>query len=113
MDSKVSIMQSVKLMVLYPQPKDKETFERDYVSHLALFHQKLGISQTGELPYTVTKFCAVGDEITKFYQLFTMVFSSIEELQHTLASEEMQIVASDAVRISTGGAPSILIGKEN
>ncbi|MGY0650187.1 MAG: EthD family reductase, partial [Paraglaciecola chathamensis] len=33
-------------MVLYPQPKDKETFERDYVSHLALFHQKLGISQT-------------------------------------------------------------------
>ncbi|ABG40389.1 Ethyl tert-butyl ether degradation EthD [Paraglaciecola sp. T6c] len=106
-------MQSVKLMVLYPQPKDKVQFEGDYVLHLAMLHQALHIPKTDELPYTVTKFTAVGDEIPKYYQMFSMLFSSINALQKTLASEEMQRVANDAVRISSGGTPSILIGVDD
>ncbi|QHJ09928.1 hypothetical protein FX988_00136 [Paraglaciecola mesophila] len=103
-------MENVKLVVLYPQPLDKAQFERDYVLHLDMFQQALSIPKTDELPYTVTKFVAVGDEIPKYYQMFSMFFSSMNALQKTLTSKEMQTVASDAVRISSGGAPSILIG---
>ena len=97
-------MDSVKLLVLYPQPKDNVVFDYDYASHWDMFHQKLSIPRTGKLPYTVTKFVAVDDEIPKYYQMFSMVFSSMNELHKTLSSEEMQSVASDAVRISSGGA---------
>jgi len=37
----------------------------------------------------------------------------MDALQQTLASPAMQIVAADAVRISSGGAPLVLVGTDN
>jgi uncharacterized protein (TIGR02118 family) len=61
--------------------------------------------------YTVTKFLNSG-ETPDFYQIFTMPFKSQEALNAAVASREMQEVAVDANRISTGGPIVILVEKE-
>jgi uncharacterized protein (TIGR02118 family) len=99
----------LQLMVLYPQPANAQQFEADYTSHLLLLREKAGIPATAK-PYTVTKFLpAPGGGVPPFFQLFTMLFESPEALQATISSAGMQEVAADANRISTGGAPIILI----
>jgi uncharacterized protein (TIGR02118 family) len=100
----------VNLMVLYPWPKDDKQFEGDYGSHLYLLHEKMGIPRDVK-PYTITKFKYYAGEYPAFYQLFTMPFDSMKDLEAAMASAAMQEVAADANRISTGGAPVILVGE--
>ena len=104
-------MAEVKLMVLYPHPTDAAQFEADYQDHLRLLHQKANIPDEAR-SYTVTRFLPTPDGPAPFYQLFTMPFPSAEALQQAMASPDMQEVAADAVKISTGGAPVILVGSE-
>ena len=101
----------MKLIVLYPQPVDSDKFESDYSEHLNLLHSKMNIPKEVK-PYTVTKFHNTPEGSPPYYQMFSMPFNSLEELNTTLASSEMQEVAADAHRISSGGAPSIMIGEE-
>ncbi len=49
----------------------------------------MGISDGADVPYTVTRFTSVGDEIPNYYQMFTMEFSSVNALQKILISSEM------------------------
>jgi|TARA_B110000503_G_scaffold64995_1_gene102243 hypothetical protein len=93
----------MKLIVLYPQSVDYE--------HLNLLHNKMNIPQEVK-PYTVTKFHNTPEESPPYYQMFSMPFNSLKESQATLAITEMQEVAADAYRISSGVAPSIMIGEE-
>jgi hypothetical protein len=44
--------------------------------------------------------------------MFTMPFPSAEALQQAMATPGMQEVGADASRISTGGAPVILVGAQ-
>ena len=104
-------MAEVKLMVLYPLPEDVQQFENDYSAHLSLLHQKMGIPDDAR-PYTVTKFQLGPDDTAPYYQMFSMPFPSTEALRQALESPEMQEVAADAVRISTGGAPVVLVGSD-
>ena len=97
-------------MVLYPQPTDVAQFERDYQEHLQLLHEKAGISSDAPLPYTVTKFAPTPDGPPQYYQLFTMYYPSAEALQQARGS--LGEVAADAVRISSGGAPVVMIGSD-
>ncbi len=101
----------LKLLVLYPQPTDAAQFEADYVKHLELLHEKAGIP-AGIKPYSITKMLPTPEGMPPFYQLFSMPFDSPEALQATMASAAMQEVGADAARISTGGAPVIMIGNE-
>jgi uncharacterized protein (TIGR02118 family) len=101
----------LKLLVLYPQPTDVQQFEIDYVNHLDLLHEKAGIPADVK-PYTVTKMLPTPEGTPPFYQLFSLPFESLEALQAAMSSEAMQEVGADAARISTGGAPVILIGNE-
>lgn len=98
-----------QLIVLYPQPADVQQFEADYASHLALMHEKTGIPAS-EKPYSITTFLPAPTGKAAFYLMFTMPFESPEALEATISSAGMQEVAADANRISTGGAPTILIG---
>ncbi len=98
------------LTVLYPQPTDIEKFESDYTAHVTLLHEKTGIPNDIK-PYTVTKFLQTPEGKPPFYQMFSMPFESLEALNEVMSSSGMQEVAADANRISTGGAPTILIGK--
>ena len=101
----------LQLLALYPQPADVQQFEAAYTNHLVLLHEKTGIPTTAK-PYVVTKFLPTPEGIPPFFQMFTMPFESAEALQATMSSAGMQEVAADAIRISTGGAPTILIGSE-
>tara|TARA_R110001583_G_scaffold100043_2_gene245674 strand:- start:25680 stop:25988 length:309 start_codon:yes stop_codon:yes gene_type:complete len=100
----------MNLIVLYPQPTDVEKFKADYTAHVKLLHQKTGIPIDVK-PYTITKFLPSLEGNTPYYQMFTMPFDSLEALNETMSSSGMQEVAADANRISTGGAPTILIGE--
>lgn len=104
-------MAEVKLMVLYPQPTDVAQFEQDYQAHLELFYQKMNIP-TDQKPYTLTKMAPTPMGPSPFYQMFSLPFPSTAALEQTLATAEMQAVAADANRISTGGAPVMLVGSE-
>ena len=101
----------LQLMVLYPQPTDQQQFEEDYAKHITLIHEKTGIPATVK-PYTVTKFLPTPEGTPAYFQLFTMPFESPEALQTVMSLEVMHEVAADASRISTGGAPTILIGSQ-
>jgi uncharacterized protein (TIGR02118 family) len=100
----------MKLTVLYPQPLDQEKFESDYNDHLKLLHDKTGIPSS-EKPYSVTRFLHGPEGKPPFHLMFIMPFESQEQLERIMSSNGMQEVAADATRISTGGAPTILIGQ--
>lgn len=99
----------LNLLVLYPQPANVEQFEKDYVKHLELLHDRTGISTT-EIPYTVTKFLPLPHGAQPYFQMFTLPFETQQALQAAISSPGMQEAVADANRISTGGAPIILIG---
>lgn len=61
-------------------------------------------------PYSVTRFVATPLGNPAYYLMFSMAFPSQEALLQAMTSTEMQEVAMDAVRISTGGPPLILVG---
>jgi uncharacterized protein (TIGR02118 family) len=100
----------MKLTVLYPQPLNQEKFESDYNDHLKLLHDKTGIPSS-EKPYSVTRFLHGPEGKPPFHLMFIMPFESQEQLERIMSSHGMQEVAADATRISTGGAPTILIGQ--
>ncbi len=99
----------MKVVVLYPQPTDIDAFESDYEAHVDLLHQKTGIPADAR-PYTVTKFMPGPDGPPPFYRMFEMPFESAEALNAAMSSPGMQEVAADAHRISSGGAPTIMVG---
>ena len=100
----------MKLTVLYPQPLNQEKFESDYNDHLKLLHDKTGIPSS-EKPYSVTRFLHGPEGKPPLHLMFIMPFESQEQLERIMSSNGMQEVAADATRISTGGAPTILIGQ--
>jgi len=100
----------MKVTVLYPQPLNQEKFESDYNAHLKLLHEKTGIP-TDVKPYSITRFLSGPEGKPPFHLMFIMSFESQEQLEKTMSSPGMQEVAADATRISTGGAPTILIGE--
>lgn len=101
----------IKLNVLYPQPANVDQFEKDYADHIQLLHEKLGIP-TDQRPYSVTKYMPSPNGPSPFYQMFAMPFESEAAFQAAMASQEMQDIAADAHRISSGGAPVIMIGNQ-
>ena len=101
----------LQLTVLYPQPAEVQQFEADYIIHIALLHEKMGIPPEVK-PYTTLKFLNSPDGPSPFYRMFSMPFESMEILQAAMSSPGMQAVAADANRISTGGAVTILIGNQ-
>lgn len=102
-------MADVTLHVLYPYPLDTEMFDREYEAHLRLLHARMRIPEHVR-PYRVTRFADTPQGRPAFYQMFALPFPSTEALQLAMGSRDMQEVAADAARISTGGAPVVLIG---
>ncbi|MGA1583883.1 MAG: EthD family reductase [Saprospiraceae bacterium] len=100
----------MNLTVLYPQPVNEEKFDSDYNDHLKLLHEKTGIPSNAK-PYTVIRFLPGPGGKPPFYLMFMMPFESAEALEKAMSSSGMQEVAADANRISTGGAPTILMGQ--
>jgi uncharacterized protein (TIGR02118 family) len=104
-------MAEVKLFVLYPYPTDIDQFNRDYQEHLKLLRKKMQIPENVQ-PYAITRFVEMPQGKPIYYQMFSMPFPSAQVLEQAMSNQEMQEVARDAVRISTGGDPVILVGAE-
>src|SRR3954462_13495750 len=99
-----------KLIVLYPPPADRATFERRYVTeHRPMVLKKVpGLrkfvaarvlgSPAGKAPY---------DRVAELY------FDSMESLQAAMDSPAAQATVARAVEISPGGPPSVLIADDD
>jgi uncharacterized protein (TIGR02118 family) len=97
---------SVKLLVLYPTPKDSEQFDRRYErEHLPMGKEKL-VGATGLASYRI-----VGSPAGKspFARLTEVSFPTLKALQETAALPGAQKTLANAVDISTGGAPHFMI----
>ncbi len=102
-------MAGVTLHLLYPYPLDTEMFDREFQSHLKLLHARMQIPEHAR-PYTITRFADLPQGKPAFYLMLVMPFATAEALQLAMGSREMQEVAADAGRISTGGPPVMLVG---
>lgn len=100
---------SVTLTVLYPHPTNADVFNSEYEDHIALLRKNAGIPD-GETPFELHRFAPGPDGPPPYYQMFTMPFPSAEALQGAMATDGMQEVAADSVRVSTGGTPVIMVG---
>src|SRR5712692_8145905 len=89
-------MADVKLVVMYPRPKDVDAFEKIYqTEHVPLAVAKLG----GKSKIVATKVLGSPQGTPPFYRIAEVYFPSMQALE-------------DAVKISSGGTPIFLVAEE-
>ena len=103
-------MAGVKLVVIYPRPKDIEVFEKLYQEeHVPMAVDKL----TGKTKFIATKVVATPDGTPPpFYRIAEVHFPSLEALQACAQSDGGKETVAHAVKISSGGAPILLVAEE-
>ncbi len=102
-------MAAVKLMVMYPPPKDVQAFERLYQDE----HVPMAVKQlAGKTKLVATKVQGSPQGKPAFYRIAEVHFPSPEALQACAASAGGKETLAHAAKISTGGAPVVLIAEE-
>jgi len=103
-------MSDVKLIVMYPRPKDIEVFEKLYQEeHVPMAVEKL----SGKTKFVATKVVATPDGTSPpFYRIAEVYFPSLQALQACAQSAGGQETVAHAVKISSGGAPVFLVAEE-
>ena len=103
-------MAGVKLIVMYPRPRDIEAFEKRYQEeHIPMAVEKL----SGKTKLVATKVVATPDGTPPpFYRIAEIHFPSLEALQACAQSEGGKKTVAHAVEISSGGTPVIMIAEE-
>ena len=102
-------MADVKLVVIYPCPKDVEAFEKVYTNeHVPLAVAKLG----GKTKIVATKVVGSPQGAPPFYRIAEVYFPSMQALEACASSESGQEALAHAVKISTGGDPIFLVAEE-
>ena len=102
-------MAGVKLMVLYPRPKDIDAFEKLYQKeHVPMAVERLA----GKTKLGASKVVASPQGTPPFYRIAEVHFPSMEALQACAASDGGKKTLEHAVSISSGGAPIFMIAEE-
>jgi uncharacterized protein (TIGR02118 family) len=102
-------MADVKLVVIYPRPKDVEAFEKVYTNeHVPLAVAKLG----GKTKIVATKVLGSPQGVPPFYRIAEVYFPSMQVLEACAASDGGKEALAHAVKISSGGAPVFLVAEE-
>jgi uncharacterized protein (TIGR02118 family) len=103
-------MAGVRLLVIYPRPKDIGVFERAYTgNHLPMAAEKI----PAKTKFVVAKVLGTPEgEESPFYRIAELHFPSLEALHEAASSQGAQEAIADAVALSTGGAPIFLIAEE-
>jgi uncharacterized protein (TIGR02118 family) len=102
-------MKSIKLIVAYPQPKDASAFEKVYLEeHIPMAVAKL----QGKTKMVATKVLQSPQGEPPFYRIAEIYFPSIEALQQCAESEGGKETVANAMKISTGGVPVMMIAEE-
>jgi uncharacterized protein (TIGR02118 family) len=103
-------MAGVKLLVIYPRPKDIAVFEKLYQEeHVPMAVDKLA----GKTKFVATKVLGTPDGTPPpFYRIAEVHFPSMEALQACAQSAGGKETVTHAVKISSGGAPIFLVAEE-
>ena len=103
-------MKSIKLIVAYPQPKDASAFEKVYAQE----HVPMAIANLhGKTKIVATKIMLSPQGESPFYRVAEVHFPSMEALQKCAESAGGKQTLANAVKISSGGPPVILIAEED
>ncbi len=102
-------MAGVKLIVMYPRPKDVDTFEKLYqTEHVPMAVEKLA----GKTKLVASKMIASPQGTPQYYRIAEVHFPSMQALQACAASEGGKQTLGHAAQISSGGPPVMLIAEE-
>jgi len=100
---------SVKLIVMYPPPKDVQAFENIYKSeHAPLAVEKLA----GKTRMVATKVLGSPSGKPAFHRIAEVHFPSMQALEACAASDGGKQTLANALSISSGGAPVFLVAEE-
>jgi len=100
---------SIKLVVLYPYPKDQEAFERAYTTeHIPMVAEKLG--QCTKAIYTRVLMSPQG--ASPYCRIAELHYPSLEALQADFSTPEAQELGAHAASISTGGVAISIVCEE-
>ena len=101
---------SVKVIVMYPTPKDLAAFEHAYSSeHIPMAGQIFKAAGATKAVFTKIV-AALGPQ--PIHRIAEIYFPTIERLQACAASRDGQAVLAHAQRISNGGPPIVLVAEE-
>ena len=99
----------VKLVVIYPRPKDIQAFETTYNrDHVPMAVAKL----TGKTKIVATRVLGSPSGTAAFHRIAEVYFPSMQALEECAASEGGKQTLANAVAISSGGAPVFLIAEQ-
>jgi len=102
-------MAGVKMIVMYPRPKDIDAFEKLYqTEHVPMAVKNLA----GKTKFVATKVNASPQGTPPFYRIAEVHFPSMAELQACAASDGGKKTLEHAVSISSGGPPVVMIAEE-
>jgi uncharacterized protein (TIGR02118 family) len=102
-------MAGVKLVVMYPRPKDIDAFEKAYQNeHVPMAMEKL----KGVTRFVATKVLGAPQGTPPFHRIAELHFASMESLQACAASQGGKETIAHAASISSGGAPVIMVAEE-
>lgn len=102
-------MSGVKLVVIYPTPKDVAVFEKLYQDeHVPMAVAKLA----GATKIVASKVLGSPAGDPPFYRIAEVHFPSMEALQACAGSPGGQETVAHATQISSGGAPVFLVAEE-
>ena len=103
-------MTITKLIVAYPQPKDVEAFEAVYQNE----HVPLALANlAGKTKMVSTKTVQTPQGTPAFYRIAEVHFASLEALQRCAESTGGKETLANAVKISSGGPPVIMVAEED
>lgn len=89
-----------KLLVLYPEPADRNAFQEYYEST----HLPLAQKMPGMLGWRYSFDVAAGPETSPYFAVFEADFESVDAMQAAVASPEGVAVQADVPNYASGGA---------
>src|SRR4051794_21204097 len=99
-----------KLIVLYPPPADRTTFERRYLTE----HRPMVVGKIpGLRKFIAAEVLGTPAGAAPYHRVAELYFDSMESLQAAMASPDGQTAVAHAVEISTGGPPVVLIAEDD
>ena len=99
-----------KLIVLYPRPADRATFERRYLTeHSPMVLEKI----PGLRKFVAAQVLGTPAGAAPYQRVAELYFDSMESLQTAMDSPGAQATVAHAVEISTGGPPIVLIAEDD
>jgi uncharacterized protein (TIGR02118 family) len=100
---------SVKLIVIYPRPRDAQAFETVYKDqHVPMAVKKLD----GKTKIVATRVLGSPNGRPEFHRIAEIHFPSMQALEACAASQGGKETLANAVANSSGGPPIVLIAED-